>query len=315
MFHDSSINPADVSGKQLVSPIPLWEQESAEYDIDYIKHYKGDNPNVVGLEAHIHINDKYSNHLQIYTDGSVSENGDTGAGFVIAALNITESFYLGKGHSIYTAELTAILMALRKIDELSYTFYNVVVCVDSKSVLQALQSKNIRNRSDLVLDILHMVHSLIINGTMIHFCWIPSHTGISNNEWADKLAKQGAKAERKNRQHINIPLSAQEMCNIIKRKTNITCKFNTNVHIHKGLPRSVSSLAYRLCLNSWKTKYCAVKCICDHPLSLEHVLHDCVLLKQYLTEDHSKHTVQELNFPAWLRLSQDLLYSPIGSLL
>ena len=52
--------------------------------------------------------------VQIYTDGSVSENGDTGAGFVIAALNITESFYLGKEHFVYTAEVTAILMAFRK---------------------------------------------------------------------------------------------------------------------------------------------------------------------------------------------------------
>ena len=31
--------------------IPLWKKQTAEYDIDYIEHYKGDNPNVVGVET------------------------------------------------------------------------------------------------------------------------------------------------------------------------------------------------------------------------------------------------------------------------
>ena len=66
--------------------------------------------------------------------------------------------------------------------------------------------KSIRNRSDLVLFKRHFVQELIVDETMMLFLWIPSHTGQSDNEWANELAKQAENDERKNRQHIDISI-------------------------------------------------------------------------------------------------------------
>ena len=55
----------------------------------------------------------YKNFLEIYTDGSVLDDGAAGTAFVIPEFNnMTHSFSL-PAVSIYTAELVAILMALQ----------------------------------------------------------------------------------------------------------------------------------------------------------------------------------------------------------
>ena len=39
---------------------------------------------------------EYQNHIKIFTDGSVLDSLDSGAGFVIPELKVQKSFYLGK---------------------------------------------------------------------------------------------------------------------------------------------------------------------------------------------------------------------------
>ena len=56
--------------------------------------------------------EKYKHHLKVYTDGSILEDGSAGSAFVIPSLKTEKSYHLGKGHSIFAAELVAILMAL-----------------------------------------------------------------------------------------------------------------------------------------------------------------------------------------------------------
>ena len=56
-------------------------------------------------------------------------------GLVIPELKVQKSFYLGKGFSIFTSELYAILIALSYICNIQLAIYNFVICVDSKSVL------------------------------------------------------------------------------------------------------------------------------------------------------------------------------------
>ena len=41
--------------------------------------------------------DNYQNHIKIFTDGSVLDSLESGAGFVIPELKVQKSFYLGKG--------------------------------------------------------------------------------------------------------------------------------------------------------------------------------------------------------------------------
>ena len=87
-----------------------WEHMTAKFDTDYtdIKK-KSESTNILAVEVREHLNNNYQNHIRIFTDGFVL---DSGAGFVIPDLKVQKSFSLGKGLSIFTSELYAILMAL-----------------------------------------------------------------------------------------------------------------------------------------------------------------------------------------------------------
>ena len=59
-------------------------------------------PNLIlisAIQVREHLNNKYQNHIKIFTDGSVLDSLDIGAGFVIPELKVQKSFYLGKGFS------------------------------------------------------------------------------------------------------------------------------------------------------------------------------------------------------------------------
>ena len=94
-------------------------------------------------------------------------------------------------YSVFTAELVAILMALHYTLYLLVSIFQVLVCVDSKSVLNALESLNMRVRAEIVLGTSHSIHFLAVRGTIIDFCWIVSHCGIFHNELVDRAAKIG----------------------------------------------------------------------------------------------------------------------------
>ena len=69
---------------------------------------------------------------------------DSGAGFVIPDLKVQKSFYLGKGVSIFTFELYAILMWLNYICNIRLAIYNFVICVESKSVLSLWKTGTVK---------------------------------------------------------------------------------------------------------------------------------------------------------------------------
>ena len=131
--------------------MPQWEHINARFDTDYTDLTKSESTNILAIHVREHLNNKYQNHIKIFTDGSVLDSLDSGAGFVIPDLKVQKSFYLGKGFSIFTSELYAILMALSYICNIQLAIYNFVICVDSKSVLCALKSWNCKMRGDIFL--------------------------------------------------------------------------------------------------------------------------------------------------------------------
>ena len=80
--------------------------------------------------------------MNIYTDGSVLTNEQAGAGFVIPQFKTENNFFLGKGRSIFTAEIIALVMALLYRDNLPMALFNILFCVDS------LNSTDSKIRSD-----------------------------------------------------------------------------------------------------------------------------------------------------------------------
>jgi ribonuclease HI/L-rhamnose mutarotase len=303
------------SPKNLVSPIPPWELEKAKYDIYYCNENKTRSINITVVEAQLHLNEQYSRHLKIYTDGSVLETGEAGAAFVIPEFNISESYYLGKGYSIFSAELVGILMALNKISNLSISIFNIVICVDSMSALQALNSECPGERKEIILEIKNIIHGLITNGTQISFCWIPSHCGFLYNDWADRAAKFGAL--NVNAQTISMPLSCKEIQNIIENKFVKDMNFNLGYDKPCGIARLVLSTAYRIMLNAIKTKYCkGVNCICNEPVSLKHVLLECRHVRPFLPTDlHSMNSIDNISFDVSIRLAKALIDSSVGSII
>ena len=87
--------------------------------------------------------------------------------------------------SIFTAELHAILEALRQPDLPEV----VTIFSDSKAVLMAL--RNPFNRHPELRRIFQRLALLRRTGTTVGFCWSPSHVGIPGNERADDLARSG----------------------------------------------------------------------------------------------------------------------------
>ena len=76
-----------------------------------------------------YLNNNYHNHIKIFTDGSVLDSLDSGAGFIIPELKVQKSFYLEKSFSIFTSELYAILTALNYICNIKLAIFFLCVCV------------------------------------------------------------------------------------------------------------------------------------------------------------------------------------------
>ena len=94
--------------------------------------------------------------------------------------------------SIYSAEVIAIDLAMNIIANHKSSKF---IYSDSKSVLQALQSKD--SSTPLIIRLLDKMNTLSKNNSII-LTWIPSHIGIQGNERADKATKKSLQAHISN---------------------------------------------------------------------------------------------------------------------
>ena len=126
----------------------------------------------------------HAGHVKIFTDGSkVSE----GAGCAVYLDGTVYQAKLPSMATAFTAEMTAITEALNLISDRQEKEY--VIYTDSYSSILALQQFNSFN--PLVRkaqEWLFKLHSKF----KIHFCWIPSHVGIQQNEIVDNAARDAA---------------------------------------------------------------------------------------------------------------------------
>ena len=77
-----------------------------------------------------------------------------------------KSCYIGKKYSVFTAELVAILIALYYIFNLPVLTVQVLVCVKSKSVLNTLESLNMRVTAETVIKINHIIHFVVVRAAL-----------------------------------------------------------------------------------------------------------------------------------------------------
>ena len=82
-------------------PVLPTSSQHAVFDTDYTDLKKSESTNILAIQVREHLNNKYQNHIKIFTDGSVLDSLDSGAGFVIPELKVQKSFYLGKFFCAY----------------------------------------------------------------------------------------------------------------------------------------------------------------------------------------------------------------------
>ena len=88
--------------------------------------------------------------------------------------------------SVYTAELRAILLALKHVYQSKAIFF-LLILSDSLSALQAIQ--NLKYDHPVLIKIYELYSQLIQEEREIAFVWVPGHVGITGNYAADSAAK------------------------------------------------------------------------------------------------------------------------------
>ena len=106
IFEHTDTKPKEVAKFLTSPPIPEWELARANFDIDHTDLKKTENPNILAQLVRSHIDTNYSRHCKVFTDGSVLDNGQAGAGFVIPYLKKEHAYFLGRGYSVFTVELS-----------------------------------------------------------------------------------------------------------------------------------------------------------------------------------------------------------------
>lgn len=238
------------------------------------------------------INTKYPSNewLRIYTDGSLTDpQGSAGAG--IYCKYFSQYLTLNQGSTVFEAEIQAIATALTHILHNTMNENKIVLLIDSKSAIEAINNQQIRTA--VIDEIRYIYKSLEAQGRKIVLQWVPSHVGLQGNEQADFLAKQGTSIIRKPKQHITINGRLKQLRKERNKKTyqetkeNLSGKSYENIHQYvksiKHLPRKTTTALLRLytghdCLNEHlnrfglkTSKFCT---ICNSPAAMnkDHLL-------------------------------------------
>ena len=133
-------------------------------------------------------------HYRIYTDGSKSDEGVAAASFCSKVSKEGFSKSLSQDGSVYTAELTALVLALKMVYKSKHRRF--LICSDSLSALQAISGRNMNHPQ--LLEFFTAYTALKSNGFDIVLAWVPGHVGIPGNEKADSLARKASKHKRSN---------------------------------------------------------------------------------------------------------------------
>ncbi|UYV81533.1 hypothetical protein LAZ67_20001464 [Cordylochernes scorpioides] len=171
---------------------PYKERPEISYNLDLEQECskRADHPGLLRSLAMERIEKADKETIQIYTDGSLVENGSSGSGVLILkdSMEIKRRIKNPKNLSVFRSELTAILQALKLVEKNETK--NIIIYTDSKAAIFAI--KNCYYSQDRLLKNIAAEINKLNKNTKISLQWIPSHVGVPGNEEADRLAKEGA---------------------------------------------------------------------------------------------------------------------------
>ena len=155
---------------------------------DILKRYAEEHLRQTGIEEADYV---------VWTDGSATDgiiNGGSGA--LIKPKKsppVTIMISAGKYTSSYNAELKALRVALRYLDENIGQNNTCIIALDNQGVIVKIKAGHLRQDDQTSNDIWKLIKQLTDKNNSILLQWIPSHVGIDGNEEVDEIAKSASK--------------------------------------------------------------------------------------------------------------------------
>ncbi|GFT80523.1 putative RNA-directed DNA polymerase from transposon X-element [Trichonephila clavipes] len=181
VLNDAHLNNINIEENNILAFSP-WDIQNFNYHSLFSGYDKAGTAAVIYQQLFSYHRNKYSKYIPVYTDGSKTAE-HVGCGVVFN--NTILSFTLHNYMSVFSAELTAILVALQHI--LISKHRHFCVYTDSISALESLHFLT-EPRHPNVTEIL-LLQKLERKGFHIIFSWVPRHVGILGNEQADNAAR------------------------------------------------------------------------------------------------------------------------------
>lgn len=139
------------------------------------------------------LEERYSSHYKIFTDGSkdTCPQSSMGVAFFDSQTNNSRKIKIFNNMSIMYLELIAIFEALLYIKSIDCNKF-VILC-DSKSSLQHVaRCTSYLRGTPIAYDIIKLIFELKALSKEVVLQWIPSHIGLEGNEKVDSLAKEAS---------------------------------------------------------------------------------------------------------------------------
>ena len=174
---------------------------------------------------------EYCSSVHVYTDASKRNDGRVGVSVQIPSLQIETRHRINNAASVFTAEASAILLALNRLNS-SEIQGNVSIFTDCLEVTTALKEGTSKTSPSIINQIRTECDRLQRSRT-IQICvvWIPGHIGILGNEAANAEAIRAADHPDVEIQHPISTVDAKQ--NILKYIDNLwQMQWNTSKKGH-----------------------------------------------------------------------------------
>ncbi|GFS76262.1 putative RNA-directed DNA polymerase from transposon X-element [Trichonephila clavipes] len=182
VLNDAHLNNINIQENNILA-FPPWDIQIFNYSNPFSGYDKTGTAAIIYQQLFSYHCNKFSKYIPVYTDGSKTV-GHVGCGVVFN--NTILSFSLHNSLSVFSAEVTAILIALQHI--LVSNHHHFCVYTDSMSAQESLHFST-EHRHPTVIEILLLLRKLERKGFDIIFSWVPGHVGILGNEQADTAAR------------------------------------------------------------------------------------------------------------------------------
>ncbi|XP_072152561.1 uncharacterized protein [Bemisia tabaci] len=212
-----SLDQLQLSPNETLS-CPPWMYNIDTVNLDLAAYQKGNTSSTFYKERlNQLLCQNFLDYKQIYTDGSKQETS-VGLAFVDTSNNFILKQKLSPLNSIFTAEMLAILEAIRYVQELSSCnndTINYVICSDSLSSLRTLKYNPTNHPFSMLIH--DTVHSLLANGHSTSFIWVPAHIGVLRNETADRAATEACSLQNITHHPFTQQDAKKAMCELITK--------------------------------------------------------------------------------------------------